>query len=184
LKLRCLGSRVIEHQRKFDANVTNAHASSEQDRPQTIQCRYNAMWFRLISIAVALACVLASDDSACGSASITYSTYLAGVVGGKHLPGFQTCCQAHDSCYDTCTSRDQCDLNFGECMRTSCAKRNDAGMDYDDCVSTSGIFQTAVETFGGIAYTENCTEELGAVQLVYDFLQVNTAVIMEQFFSA
>jgi hypothetical protein len=57
-------------------------------------------------------------------------------------------------------------------------------MDYDDCVSTSGIFQTAVETFGGIAYTENCTEELGAVQLVYDFLQVNTAVIMEQFFSA
>lgn len=142
------------------------------------------MWIRLVAVAVALAVVMASEESACGSSSVTFSTYLAGVFAGKHLPGFESCCAAHDHCYDTCTSRAQCDLDFGECMRATCWKRNAAGIEYDDCVSTSDVFQTAVETFGGIAYSDNCTEEQGPMQAVFDFLEINTAEIIEQIFSS
>jgi hypothetical protein len=128
-----------------------------------------------------------AQESACGSSSVTFSTYFAGVVAGKHLPGFESCCEAHDRCYDSCSSREQCDSEFGSCMRTTCAIRNSSETDYDECLNRSGMFQTAVETLGSFAYNENCTNELvddlsaDPVQLVYDFLQINTADIMEMF---
>lgn len=141
------------------------------------------MWSFVVAFAILLAVAIA-EESACGSSSVSFSTYLAGMVAGKHLPSFESCCAAHDSCYDSCTSRDQCDMDFGECMRTTCAKRNpSATIDYEDCVNTSGVFQTAVEAFGGYAYSENCTEELNPVQFMFDFLETNTAEIMELFAS-
>lgn len=142
------------------------------------------MHFRLYLVSVVLLlCCLSSinaDDSACGSSSVAFSTYVAGMVAGKHLPVFESCCEIHDLCYDSCASREQCDQDFGVCMKSGCAKS--PSLTYDECVNTSGVFLSAVETFGSYAYSENCTNDLGSsVQFVFDFLEVSSAEIINMF---
>lgn len=118
-----------------------------------------------------------AEESACGSSSVAFSTYVAGMVAGKHLPVFESCCEIHDLCYDSCASRDQCDQDFGTCMKNGCAKS--PSQTYEECVNTSGMFLSAVETFGSYAYSENCTNDLGSsVQFVFDFLEVSSAEII------
>lgn len=140
-----------------------------------------SLLLRVLSVLVLALLAAAYEESACGSPSVTFSTYVAGVVAGKHLDGFESCCQAHDTCYDSCSSREECDVAFGACMRNACRKRNADGQEYDECINTSGMFQTAVEALGGFAYSENCTQEQDPVQFVYDFLDINTAEILELF---
>lgn len=150
--------------------------------------------FILGTFLIIIGMVSGQEESACGSSSIAFSTYVAGVVAGKHLIGFEECCSAHDNCYDDCISREECDKQFGVCMRHTCAWRNIEDIDLEECMNTSSLFETAVQTFGGIAYYENCTTDsitssqliyefssdtASSVKLMYDFLEVSSAELME-----
>jgi hypothetical protein len=112
-------------------------------------------------------------ESSCGSASVAYSTEIAALYAGKHLTTFESCCAAHDKCYDDCTSRVQCDQEFGACMKHSCAFNNQASTTdanecddqavvlYEECVATSEVFFTVVEALGSLAYSVNCSADSG-----------------------
>ena len=122
-----------------------------------------------------------AQESSCGSSSVAFSTYVAGLVAGRHLSTFESCCEVHDICYDSCTLRDNCDRDFGLCMRNGCAHLSEEPSDFDECVNKSGVFLSAVENFGSFAYGENCTrkQQVSPAQFVYDMLEISTSGILE-----
>ncbi|XP_047128241.1 group XIIA secretory phospholipase A2 isoform X1 [Hydra vulgaris] len=60
-------------------------------------------------------------------------------------PGFTSCCNEHDKCYDTCNkNKDKCDKVFKECLSTSC-KAQTKGEKFKECNGVADMF------YGGTA---------------------------------
>lgn len=138
--------------------------------------------YTLVIVAAMLQSILVSaEESHCGSAHLTGSTFMANLVGGRHLAGFESCCESHDICYDSCATKEHCDQNFKHCMKNECTNRSETAADYEECVNKSDIFVSAVETLGGFAYDDNCTSQgaMPSAQFIYDLINSSTADLME-----
>uniref|UniRef100_A0A6B0UWN1 Putative phospholipase a2 group xii n=1 Tax=Ixodes ricinus TaxID=34613 RepID=A0A6B0UWN1_IXORI len=61
-------------------------------------------------------------------------------------PEFETCCNRHDICYDTCgENRTSCDEIFEKCMTGVCQTRASSK---DNCLATSRLFTTMTAEHG------------------------------------
>lgn len=83
------------------------------------------------------------SSNGCGSMGITLDT--------RHFPGFNSCCDKHDKCYDTCNNdRDKCDEAFEDCIDNVCdeAKLTQSADRVAFCVNAAGVMQTAARGLG------------------------------------
>ncbi|CAN8001465.1 unnamed protein product [Ixodes hexagonus] len=61
-------------------------------------------------------------------------------------PDFETCCNRHDICYDTCgENKTSCDERFGKCMTGVCETMISGR---DNCLATSRLFTTMTTNHG------------------------------------
>ncbi|KAH3862885.1 group XIIB secretory phospholipase A2-like protein [Dreissena polymorpha] len=72
------------------------------------------------------------------------------------FPGFSSCCNAHDICYDTCNNqRKTCDQEFQECLVKSCRKLDDKRkLPYQECKGMADIMYSGTVTLGCSSYLD------------------------------
>lgn len=75
------------------------------------------------------------------------------------------CCDVHDKCYSTCgMKREQCDTQFQQCMRQSCAKLLSTARSprdrqvHADCEGQANLFHSATRSMGCQAFLDSQRE--------------------------
>eukprot|EP01121_Diplochlamys_sp_Union-15-3_P021238 TRINITY_DN854_c0_g1_i1.p1 TRINITY_DN854_c0_g1~~TRINITY_DN854_c0_g1_i1.p1 ORF type:complete len:109 (+),score=6.54 TRINITY_DN854_c0_g1_i1:257-583(+) len=64
---------------------------------------------------------------------------------------FESCCDKHDHCYDTCDVRktkEYCDNEFKECMNTLCKKITKQQGKYKQCLDQAKLYVQMTTIFG------------------------------------
>lgn len=65
----------------------------------------------------------------------------------------ELCCDAHDYCYDTCSSgKSNCDTAFKSCLLEVCGAGNDVKSLY--CKATADLFYDIVKDIGCSSYID------------------------------
>lgn len=76
---------------------------------------------------------------------------------GMHVPdkfGFKLCCDGHDTCYDNCRGRSNCDCTFCDCLNRKCDEF--CGKEKEECESRANYYCVTVKVAGRFFY--NCKE--------------------------
>ncbi|XP_077544771.1 group XIIA secretory phospholipase A2-like [Haemaphysalis longicornis] len=64
-------------------------------------------------------------------------------------PDFETCCNEHDLCYDTCLAdKARCDSDFEQCMSHVCDTKVTKAAARESCASTANLFLTMTRNLG------------------------------------
>ncbi|KAH9363763.1 hypothetical protein HPB48_020105 [Haemaphysalis longicornis] len=64
-------------------------------------------------------------------------------------PDFETCCNEHDLCYDTCLAdKARCDSDFEQCMSHVCGTKVTKAAARESCASTANLFITMTRNLG------------------------------------
>jgi hypothetical protein len=93
-----------------------------------------------VLLALVFLTMCATTQAACGP------EWWDGLVADKPLGfNFDPCCVVHDSCYDNCGGRSDCDNDFHQCMVGVC------GEDLA-CKATAKTYYTAVDKVAFIQY--------------------------------
>jgi len=76
------------------------------------------------------------------------------------FPGFTSCCDAHDMCYDTCNNkRNDCDEDFKECLNNSChmegIKEKHHKKLHEACGQTADMMHSGTVGLGCAAFKES-----------------------------
>ena len=77
----------------------------------------------------------------------------------SHSPGFTTCCDEHDKCYDTCNNdRNQCDEDFKSCLDNVCLLEGlgngQSKEQMKACKTASDLMYSGTVTLGCGSYRE------------------------------